>query len=79
MCFIVGYREFKAFDIPGGDNESKNYISLKWVWLQALLGCREFKAFDIPGGDNESKNCASLGWVWFQVTGSQSIRYTRRR
>ena len=76
--FILAHREFKAFGIPGGDNESKNYISLKCVWLQALLGCREFKAFDIPGGDNESKNCAGLEWVWFQVAGSQSIRYTRR-
>ena len=70
MCSILGYREFKAFDISRGDNESKNCISLKWVWLQALLGYREFKAFDIPGGDNESKNCVSLGWVWLQVTGS---------
>ena len=70
MCSILGYKEFKAFDIHGGDNESENCISLKWVWLQALLGYREFKAFDISGGDNESKNCISLGWVWLQVTGS---------
>ena len=70
MCSILGYREFKAFDIPRGDNESKNYISLKWVWLQALLGYREFKVFGIPGGNSESKNYAGLRWVWLQVTGS---------
>ena len=70
MYFNLGYREFKAFDIPGGDNESKNYISLKWIWLQALLGYREFKAFGIPGGNSESKNYAGLRWVWLQVTGS---------
>ena len=70
MCSILGYREFKAFDIPGGDNKYKNYISLKWVWLQALLGYREFKVFDIPRGDSKSKNYVALGWVWLQVTGS---------
>ena len=70
MCSILGYRGFKAFNIPRGDNESKNCISLKQVWLQALQGYRKFKAFDISGGDNESKNCVSLKWVWLQATGS---------
>ena len=54
MCSILGYREFKAFDIPEGDNESKNCVSLEWVLTSSH---RELKHSIYPEAITNLKLC----------------------